>query len=146
GRAEARERGDLALGHERHRRNAGAHGLPIDVDGTGAALTKAATKAWIAEPKLIAQGVEQRHFGIIDGDRVSLAVDVENDILRHVNPSRARFPCEFKCAKISTRSRAKIGEPWRLRNQLSLAINGLSGYSLGRPKAAGSCSDHTGNI
>jgi hypothetical protein len=47
-RAEACKRGDLALAHDRNRRHAGAHRLPIDMDGAGAALTKSATEARIA--------------------------------------------------------------------------------------------------
>src|SRR6266446_3906375 len=90
-RAETGKRGDLSLGDGGHRRNARAYRLSVDMHGAGAALAEAATEARIVEAKLVAQRVEQRHFGIIDGDHVHLAVDVESELLRHRRSSRAKW-------------------------------------------------------
>src|SRR5262249_34073695 len=86
-RAEAFERDYLLLcGDLRQRRDARAHGLAVDMHGAGAALTKPAAEARAMQREIVAERVEQRHVGIIDGDRDRLAVDVERFALRHVCP------------------------------------------------------------
>src|SRR3954447_8736882 len=75
-RAEAGQRHHLAVAHRRHRRDAGAHRLPVDMHGAGAALREAAARVRIVEPEIAAQRVEQRHVGI-GVDRLNLAVHVE---------------------------------------------------------------------
>src|SRR5262245_44190127 len=49
GRAEAGERGDLAACERRHRRDAGAHRVAVDLHRAGAALTEAAAEARLVE-------------------------------------------------------------------------------------------------
>ncbi len=78
GRAQAFERHDLLLGGERgQRHDSGAHRLAVDLHGAGAALRHAAAEARAAQGEVVAQRVEQRHVGIVDGERFPLAVDVE---------------------------------------------------------------------
>src|SRR6266581_3845290 len=87
GRAKSGKRGDLLTGERGHRRDAGAHRMTVDMHRAGAALAKPAAEAWIVELELIAQGVEQRHVGIVDVDRARRAVDGECQ-LRHWRPPR----------------------------------------------------------
>src|SRR5262249_26992987 len=75
-RAEASERDDLAVADRRQRRHAGAHGLPVNVDGAGAALREPTAEMRVVQRELIAQRVEQRHVRI-GVDRLDLAVHVE---------------------------------------------------------------------
>ena len=89
GRPEAGERGDLAAYERGHRRDAGAHRVTVDLHRAGAALTEAAAEARIVELELIAQGVEQRHVGIVDLDRARRAIDGECE-LDHGRPPEGR--------------------------------------------------------
>ena len=58
----------------------------------GAALAEPAAEARPVQPEIVAQRVEQRHVGIVDGDPDRLAVDVERFSLRHgVLPCCAAF-------------------------------------------------------
>src|ERR1019366_6207740 len=86
-RAEARERGDRPPGDRGHRRDTGAYRLSVDMHRAGAALAEPAAEARIVEAELVAQGVEQGHLGIVDLDRVRLAVDREVE-LRHGHPPK----------------------------------------------------------
>src|SRR5262245_11710912 len=86
GRAEAGERGDLPAFEGGDRRDAGTHRMAVDLHRAGAALSEPATEARIVELELIAQGVEQRHVGVVDVDRARPAVDGECE------PSHGRPP------------------------------------------------------
>src|SRR5215510_7811902 len=90
GRSEARERGDPFACERGDRRDAGAHRVAVDLHRAGAALPEPAAEARVIELKLIAQGVEQRHVGIVDVDRARPAVDGESE-LRHGRPPEGRF-------------------------------------------------------
>src|SRR5580658_10962612 len=81
-RAQAFESHHLALGHRRDRHAAGAHGFAVDMYGAGAALAKAAAETRAIEPKIVAQHIEQRRLGIIDGEPNWVAIHGQSD-LRH---------------------------------------------------------------
>src|SRR5207245_2192976 len=57
-RAESLERRDGTADRSRHRGDAGADGVTVQVDGAGAALREAATEARAVELELVAQDVE----------------------------------------------------------------------------------------
>src|SRR5262249_17764163 len=74
----------------RQRRDAGTHRLAVDVDRAGAALAEPAAEARPLEPEIVAQHVEQRHLGVVDGDGDRPAVDVEGLPLGHGRTPRLR--------------------------------------------------------
>jgi len=47
------------------------------------ALAEPAAEPRIVQSDIVAQRVEQRHIGIVDGDRARLAVHVKREALRH---------------------------------------------------------------
>ena len=70
GRAEAGERDDLAVADGRHRRDAGADRLAVEMHRAGAALREPAAEMRIVEADVVAQRIEQRHVRIgVDGVR-----------------------------------------------------------------------------
>src|SRR5262245_11337432 len=72
----------------RQRMRAGAYRLAVNMDGAGAALTEPATEQRAVEIEVLAQREQQRHVGIVDGDRARPAVDVKCPTLSHINSSR----------------------------------------------------------
>ena len=54
----------------------------------GAALAQTAAETRIVELQIVAQRIQQRHVGV-GVDRVLLAIDIEDDVLRHGAPPRA---------------------------------------------------------
>src|SRR5208282_1623688 len=82
---------DLLLAHGRERSHAGAHRLAVNVHGAGAALPEAAAEARPVQSQVVAQGIEQRHVGIIDRYPFGLAVDVEWNRFRHRHPLFALY-------------------------------------------------------
>src|SRR5262249_16006410 len=69
----------------RHRRDARADRLAIEMHGAGAALREPATEMRIAQSELVTQRIEQRHVRI-GIDRMHLAVDVQREFLVHGYP------------------------------------------------------------
>src|SRR5258707_3698377 len=59
-RAEPGEGGDLAARRRRERRDAGADGGAVEMDGAGTALREAAAEMRVGKAEIAAQGVEQR--------------------------------------------------------------------------------------
>ena len=47
------------------------------------ALAEAAPEARVVQPEVVAQSIKQRHMGVIDLDRLRLAIDSEGDALSH---------------------------------------------------------------
>src|SRR5215510_4675665 len=83
-RAQALERDDLLCRREaRERHLAGAHRLAIDMYRASAALAEPAAEARAPEREIVAQRIEERHLGIIDGDPDGFSVDVQQLSLRH---------------------------------------------------------------
>src|SRR6185436_15530659 len=83
----------------------------------GATLTKAAAEARIVELKLIAQRVEQWHCGIVDCDRMDLAIDIEGEVLRHqISPRAKSIARSLKRFEYSTGQLSTARRNWyRLR-------------------------------
>ena len=94
----------LAVAHRRHRRDAGAHRLSVDVHRAGTALREAAAEVRIVQAEIVAQGVEQRHVRL-GLDRLRLAVDVEI-YSSHGCGSPLRFASDAAAKSRGTRLRA----------------------------------------
>src|SRR5262249_5874548 len=81
-RTEPGEGRDLSAGRRRYWQRARPGRRAVDMDGTGAALRKAAAEMRVAEPKLVAQHVEKRRIRR-DLDGSGFSVQLEGDALCH---------------------------------------------------------------
>jgi len=78
-RAETFQRDDLLRPDRRERHHARAHRLAVEMHRAGTALREAAAEARAVECQIVAESVEQRHLGILDGHGDRSAVDIEGN-------------------------------------------------------------------
>ena len=68
---------NLSLADCRKRRNAGAYRGTIQVHRASTALAQPAAEARRVQSQVVAQGVEERHVGIIDRQALGLAINMQ---------------------------------------------------------------------
>jgi hypothetical protein len=76
-RAETFQCRDVSIADGRHGNLARANGLAIENNRAGAALSETAAKFWAVEAETIAQGIQQRHIGIISVDIMRSPIDAQ---------------------------------------------------------------------
>src|SRR6266550_1699800 len=114
-RADAGKRHDFLAFHRPHGGNAGADRASIDMDRAGAALPEPAAESRIDQAQLVAQGIQERHGGVIDLDRSRLAVDVEGELLRHgAFSSRDECPSSWNIARSKLTASTRRSSPRRI--------------------------------
>src|SRR6266550_1038402 len=81
----------------------------------GAALAEPAAESRIDQAQLVAQGIQERHGGVIDLDRSRLAVDVEGELLRHgAFSSRDECPSSWNIARSKLTASTRRSSPRRI--------------------------------
>ena len=124
------------------RRDAGAHRLAVDMHGAGAALAEAAAETRAVQAEIVAQRVEQRHRGVVDGKVDRLAVDGESNRRRHrVSPRvvvrpladsgqtrarRALRPCYARAGNSGRRRESRPPAPAAVRAPQSARPEGIA--------------------